>query len=875
MGILKQFKINDSINTVEENNIVYTAYYKDRGDGYSNIECKITINPFIFNDREYFFSIDNIKIPNKLIENDMPAILLTSDKKGDYVSFTFPEEQEEYFTVSRVSYQVDIELNSIKTIPHGEKISLSNNAKPSHSSNKYHSYSEPEAIELPHGDIMITAIDLNDEGQYVTAWLLEKEQGLKFNVNEGSNRVTNRLLFKINKNLESSFLLLSANKNDNDNVGNIIYLDSDSTLTSLFFLKITQSMVDDIRGGKYVNNKDEECLFAVGKERCNQFDKKVSTPFLTGKDISNLNAVNTKNGVTIAFLENGRTLCSANLTGKKGEKPEKHPIYDYKEKIKSLQLTATDESDVIISAVGEKNIFQSIVSSSDLKVFSTKSFPIDAVKTLSDFIDIIYNIPPKLTTAFAYTTLPTVSLTSDTPKVSPEISTTSSLATKKTTTKENAITSKKSTTNAATTGITTQSITTGRETTGHTTVEPSTTSISTMQPTTSPKTTTTTKKTTTAKAETSTTQRFTTEPSTTTTTQPNTTTSPQTTTSTERATTTAKTTVKTSTTQHTVTDQSTIKTTVKPTTVTPSKITTSTKKTTPSTQSTTNQATKTTTKTTRVTTSPTKATIRSTARSTNRYITGTAQGSITSTSLPKSTTTEVQNTTVASTAALGLTTLMSTIGSSIVSILTQNATNTLTTEMITGDFNKTDTPSNYEGKSLNTAEISAAIAVPMIVIIGGISYFIYRHCCRSNMRLPSDITNDVGFWQRFRSCFSRQRQTIPEFQLESLRGNCDNQIDNSEYEVNQNSASNSTEDLLKQNQSGATYSTFTSTNNADLEAGQRDRSDSKEGADNMTWDHGGDIGAAQYGETDVSSELDDTKVSNTRGQNSGVNESRV
>ncbi|GHM58586.1 MAG: hypothetical protein sL5_06980 [Candidatus Mesenet longicola] len=944
-----QFQINSSINTVEKNNVVYAAYYNDIGDGYSNIECTITTP---FNSQKHSFSID-AKIPNKLIKDDKPVILPISDKEKDFVIFSFPEEQKKLSVASYTRYQVDLKPNSIKATPHGEKISLSNNAKLSHSSNKYHSYSKPKAMELPNGDIIVAAVDSYSESsefdrpdkKYVTAWLLERGQNLEFNVNEGSNKVTNRLLFKVGENVESSLQLLLAKQNSN--VGKIIYSDS----TSLFFLDITESMIDDIREGKYVNNEDEECLFAVGKERCDQFDKKISTPFLTSKGISNLSAVNTENGAVVAFLENEQQLCLAKLTGKKGKK---QIVHNYKEKIKSLQLSVVGENDIIVSAVGEKNIIQSTINSENLKVITTRDFPADGVKTLADFMDIVYNNSLKLTTSFPYT----IFSSSDAPQISSEASTvpvTSPLSTTTTeeiTTKESTTTIEGDTTGAATTEATTQRTTTKSETTKHTTV---TTTASTKQPTTTTSlqtTASTERATTTAKttAETSTAQHttagqstiFTTIPTTqppkittlvektTISTNPTTSqtakatshtisstpkisssivsiTSPLATeeittrgstitvekdttnaattgattasttqpTTTERATTTAETTTETSTTQYTTTTKTT-----QPTTVTSSKTTTSTEKTTVSTEPSTNQTTKTSTiKITSPTTKPTKATEKSTARSTSRYTTSTKQGSTTviSTSSPKSTTTEMQSTTV-----LGLTTLASTIGSAVVTTLglvTQNVTNMITTNSMITDsspnLNQTDVSSNYEEKSLNTAEISTAIVIPIVVMIG-MSYLIYRNCCRSNMRLPSDYTDDISCLQHlrryFRSCFNGQ---VPELQLDSLGYNA-NQVDNSEHEINQNSQSNSTEDLLKRNQNGGAYSTFTSTNNTDLEAGQRDRSNSQKSNDSMEWDSEGDTGSVRYREedgatqskTNVNLELNNVKI------NDGIDQSR-
>ncbi|WP_339045832.1 hypothetical protein [Candidatus Mesenet endosymbiont of Agriotes lineatus] len=944
MNILKyfenQFKINSCINTVEKNNVVYTAYYRDVGDGYSNVECTITTP---FNSQKHSFSI-NTKIPSKLIENDRPVILPISDK--DFVVFAFPEEKEQgskkFSIISYAPYQVDLKPNSINARPYGEKISLSNNAKLSHSSNKYHSYSKPKAMELPNGDIIIAAIDSNSEGQYVTAWLLEKGQGLEFNVNEGSRGVVSRLLFKVDENMKNSFQLSPANQNGN--VGKIIYSDS----TSLFSLDITESMIDDIREGKYVNNEDEECLFAVGKERCDQFDKKVSTPFLTGDKISNLSAVNTKNGAVVAFLEDEQRLCLAKLTGKKGKK---QIIHNYKEKIKSLQLSVIGENDIIISAVGEKNITQSTISSSNLKVVTTRDFPTDGVKTLSDFVDIVYNNPLKLTTSFPYTIFSTPKISSSTVSVTSPLST---IATEEITTRGSITTVGDDTTSAATTEITAQYTTTKQKTTKHITVEPSTTTvfttksttvaspqttisterapttakttaetstaqhttvdqsttvttIPTVQPTTSFRITTPAKKTTistnpatsqTAKSTShiissssdapkissstistatplaitdmeeitirestitveddttsaATTQRTTTKPkitkhitvlttqsttvaspqtttsaekttTTASTTQSTTVASPQTTTSTEKTTTTAKTTAETSTAQHTTVDQSTTVTTiptVRPTTS--SKITTSTEKI-----------------TVKPTTKPTRVTTGSTARPTSRYTTSTEQDKTTvmSTILPKSTTTETQR--INST--LGL---VSTIGSAVVTTLglvTQNVTNMITTDnnsMITdhtSNFNKTDESSGPAERSLNTAEISTAIVIPIVAMIG-MSYLIYRHCCRSNIRLPSDYTDDIGLWQclrrYFRSHFNGQGQTVPEFQLEPLDGDNANRVDSNEDEivVYQKDISSSRDDLLNQNQSRGAYSSFTIGGESGSESG-RSRSGS-EGAD--------------------------------------------
>ncbi|XGA08649.1 MAG: hypothetical protein U0X86_000921 [Wolbachia endosymbiont of Xenopsylla cheopis] len=936
MGILKyfkkrsenQFKINSSINTVEKNNVVYAAYYNDIGDGYSNIECTITTP---FNSQKHSFSID-ARVPNKLIKNDKPVILPISDGEKDFTVFAFPEEQKKLSATSCVRYQVDLKPNSIKAIPHGTKMSLSNNARLSHTSNKYHSYSKPKAMELPNGDIVIAAVDSNSEGQYVTTWLLEKGQNLEFNVNEGSRGVVNRLLFKVDENMESSFQLLPANQDGN--VGKIIYSDS----TSLFSLDVTESMIDDIREGKYVNNEDEECLFAVGKERCDQIDNKVPTPFLTSKSISNLSAVNTENGAVVAFLEDEQQLCLAKLTDKKGKK---QIVHNYKEKIKSLQLSSTGKDDIIVSAVGEKNITQSTINSENLNVVTTRDFPTDGIRTLSDFVDIVYNNPLKLTTSFPYTTF----LSSDASKIgSTPLSTTT---TEEITTRGSTTTIEGDTTNAATMEATTQRTTTKPKTTKHTTV---TTTASTKQPTTTTSlqtTASTERATTTAKttAETSTAQHttagqstiFTTIPTTqppkittlvektTINTNPTTSqtakatshtisstpkisssivsiTSPLATeeittrgstitvekdttnaattgattasttqpTTTERATTTAETTTETSTTQYTTTTKTT-----QPTTVTSSKTTTSTEKTTVSTEPSTNQTTKTSTiKITSPTTKPTKATEKSTARSTSRYTTSTKQDSTTviSTSSPKSTTTEMQ-----STSALGFTTLASTIGSAVVTTLglvTQNVTNMITTNnnsTITDsspNLNQTDVSSNYEEKSLSTAEISAAVIVPIVVVAVGTSYLIYRNCCRSNMRLPSDYTDDIGFWQHlqnrpndvscwqhFKNYFKYGEDVVYDMQLYS-QGSAHSsnttaigeaKIDVSEEEVdNNNDLGSSKENLLNQGQSD----NYEASNSAST---------------------------AEKDETSVGSELDSIKVSSDTGQScgTGTHESRV
>ncbi|WP_339048286.1 hypothetical protein [Candidatus Mesenet endosymbiont of Phosphuga atrata] len=918
MGILKyfkkqsenQFQINSSINTVEKNNVIYTAYYKDMGDGYSSVECTITTP---FNSQEHSFSID-AKIPNKLIKDDKPVILPINDGEKDFVFFAFPEEQKKLSVTSYTRYQVDLKSNSINAIPHGTKMSLSNNAKLSHSSNKYHSYSKSKAMELPNGDIIVAAVDSNSEGQYVTAWLLEKGQDLEFSVNEGSNKVTNRLLFKVDENMGSSFQLLPSNQNDN--VGKIIYSDS----TSLFSLDITKSMIDNIREGKYVNNEDEECLFAVGKERCGQFDKKISTPFLTSKGISNLSAVNTENGAVVAFLEDQQQLCIAKLTDKKGKK---QIVHNYKVKIKLLQLSVVGENDIIVSAADEKNITQSTINSENLNVVTTRDFPTDGIRTLGDFVDIVYNNPLKLTTSFPYTTF----LSSDASQISsstvPVTTPLSTATTEEITTKESTTTIEGDTTSAATTEVTAQRITTKPKTTKHTTV---TTTASTTQPTTTtfPQTTTSTERaTTTAKttAETSTAQHTTAGQSTTvttiSTTQPPKITTPaeETTistnpttsqtakvishtissssdapkissstvstttplateeittrgstttvekdttnaattdvttasttqpTTTEGATTTAKTTVKTSTVQHTTADQSTTVTIIP--TVQSSKFTTSTEKITV--KPTTNQVNETTASTTKPTTKPTKATAKSTVKSTNNYTTSSKQGSTTviSTNFPQSTTTEMQ-----STAALGFTTLASTIGSAMVTILgsvTQNATNMLTTgnPMITGsssDSNQTDVSSNYEEKLLSTAQVST-IVFGSIAVIGGMSYLIYRNCCRSNMRLPSEYTDDVGLWQRlrryFRSCFNGQEQTIHALQLEPLDGDNANRVDSNEDEivVYQKGISSSSDNLLP----------------------DQDQN-SNDGVSNSA-------STVEKGKTSVNSELGSTEVSNGAGQN--------
>lgn len=728
MGILKyfrnQFKINSSINTVEKNNVVYTAYYKDMGNEYSDVKCIIKT---LYNNQEHSFDL-GAKIPNKLIKNDKPVILPVSDEGKDGVAFVFPErqssEKKEYSTLLLSNYQIDIGVNSIKTTHLNKKV-LSNNAKFPHFSNKYHSYSKPRATELSNGDIIIAAVDSNSdsEGQYVTAWLLEKEQ--EFEVNEGSKGSTNRLLFKIDENVENDFQFLSANQNNN--VGKIIYSNS----ASLFSLDVTKSMVDDIKGGKYVNNKDDECLFAVGKEHCDQFDNRVSTPFLTSEEISNLSAINTENEVVIAFLENGQRLCLAKLAGKKGEKPKKHIIHNYEEPIKSLQLSMTNKGSVMISAVGEKNITQNTVNAENLKVVAVRDFPTDAVRTLDDFVNIIYNNPLKLTTSFPYATF-------STPKISSEGTVTSPLSitnTEEVTTRGSTITTKEDTTSAATTEVTAQRTITEQKTTGYTTVV------------------------TTASA-----------------TQPTTTAPPKTTTSTETT---------------TLTTQPT----------TSSKITTSTEKTT---VRSTNQATK--TSTIKAMPFTTKPTAKSTIRSTSRYTKSTRQDS---------TTTIIQGITVAESTTANVTTLASTVGSVVVTTLglvTQNATSMLTNDsnptVKDSSFNQTDVSSNYEERSLNTAEISAAIVISIAVMIG-MSCVIYKKRRRSNIRPPSDHTDDVECCQRLRShfgsYFNRSRETVPELQLEPLDNNVI-QVDSNEEEITvyQKDKSNSNDNLLS-NQGQSSY----------------------------------------------------------------------
>ncbi len=747
MGILKfiadqfkgQFNLNKikNINVVKKDNIVYAAYYKDRGDGYSDVEC--IIRP-IYNKQEYSFNA-NVKIPNELIKDDKPVIIPIESEGKDGIALIFPKEQtsgkKKHSVLSFSTYQVDIKSDSIEITPSGEKTYLSNNAELSHSSNKYHNYSKPRAMKLSNGDILVTAIDSNSEGQCATAWLLEKRKGLEFEINEGSNRGANRLLFKTDSDIESDFVLLSTKSGMQ-----IIYSDS----TSLFSLDITESMIDDIKDGKYMNNEDEECLFAVGKgEHCEQFDNRISSSFLTATEVSNLSAVNTKSGIVIAFLENQQQLCLAKLTGKKGEKPEKHVISTFTEPIKSLQLNV-DKNNVIISAIGEKSIMRNVINPDNLSKVTTKNFQIDSVRNIGDFVNIIYDQLLELTTALPFTILPTISTEISTKATTVQESTTYiSTSTKGTT-------AQPTETTTASTTITTKPTTI--RTTQSTTTQPSTTTASTMPPTTE----TTVKST-----------QATTEPITVKTTQPSTT--------------------KTSSSNVPTTIEISTEATTEPTTVTTIQPSTTTSKTT--------------TKRVQSTITPPDTTTSSTKETTSRGL--------------DVTTTE---TSTATNAILGLTTLTSTIGSAMITtfgLATQNTTNMLTTDnnlMMTdnsSEFNQTDTSPNFEERSLNAAWISG-IAVAGTIGIGLTLYACYRYCCYSNMRLPSDYTDDNGFLQRVGRFFSgAKRQNNLELDTISGQDNTFFTIDSKlnsrkhsanseeeEYEINQNDQDmlNSQDDLL-------------------------------------------------------------------------------
>ncbi|MFP3021042.1 MAG: hypothetical protein ACEY3F_07060 [Wolbachia sp.] len=465
-----------NVGLIEGNGIAYGLSYQDNGNGSSKV--KLLISP-LYQSKTYEWGT-NISVANEF-KDQLSLTLIEDSAEIDKVGIIFPEEEtnaegEKYVKgLSFHTYGIKQSIN-VPSVEHLDKRKLQKNINNGSPANVGNSYSQPRAVKVDSGDVIVIAHNLKD--QTLVSWYLKSDGSGKFKALRGKKGIIERKLLKFNSPgqlaLDGNTILYSQVRK------NIV--ENQEVTTNIFEFDMAK-VVEDLKSGK-----EDECL--LGKKNC-QINKVPS--FSSEYEISFLQYVKrTEGDDLVAFLAedwlpNRQTLHLTSLV-KNGSKSN-FTVCECEDPVEQLYVKDDNQDGFIVTAISGENIV-TFNHKSFKKPHKVTIIPASSIKTLSDFVNIINGrLTPDIISSSTVAPI-TVTETVVTSKKTPTAAITS-------TTETDTVKTTKLTTEASTTVAPTSTM--SKSSTESTTQ----TSTVTVKPTTVAKTTTTSQATTVATMSTS------------------------------------------------------------------------------------------------------------------------------------------------------------------------------------------------------------------------------------------------------------------------------------------------------------------------------------------------------------------------------------
>ncbi|WP_265034385.1 MULTISPECIES: hypothetical protein [unclassified Wolbachia] len=465
-----------NVGLIEGDGIAYGLSYQDNGNGSSKV--KLLISP-LYQSKTYEWGT-NISVANEF-KDQLSLTLIEDSAEIDKVGVIFPEEGigeegEKYVKgLSFHTYGIKQSIN-VPSVEHLDKRKLQKNINNGSPANVGNSYSQPRAVKVGNGDVIVIAHNLKD--QTLVSWYLKSSESGKFKVLDGKQGFTERKLLKFNSPgqlaLDGNTILYSQVRKD--------IARNQEVRTNIFKFEMAK-VVEDLKSGK-----KDECL--LGKKNC-QINTASSITSNPG-EINFLQYVKrTEGGDLVAFLAedrlpNKQTLHLISLV-KNGSKSN-FTVCEFADSIEQLYVKDNGQDSFIVTAVSGENIaifnHQRFEKPSKVTII-----PASSIKTLSDFVNIINGrLTPDIISSSTVAPI-TVTETVVTSKKTPTAAITSTTETD--TVKTTKLTTEASTTVAPTSTISKPS-TESTTQTSTVTVEPTTEAVAPTSTTNKPSTESTT-----------------------------------------------------------------------------------------------------------------------------------------------------------------------------------------------------------------------------------------------------------------------------------------------------------------------------------------------------------------------------------------------
>ncbi|WP_353276565.1 hypothetical protein [Wolbachia endosymbiont (group A) of Agelastica alni] len=362
------------VGLIEGNGIAYGLSYQDNGNGSSKV--KLLISP-LYQSKTYEWGT-NISVANEF-KDQLSLTLIEDSAEIDKVGVIFPEEGigeegEKYVKgLSFHTYGIKQSIN-VPSVEHLDKRKLQKNINNGSPANVGNSYSQPRAVKVGNGDVIVIAHNLKD--QTLVSWYLKSSESGKFKVLTGEKGVTERKLFNFDN---PGQLALNGNTMLYSQVSRKIIGDQEVRKTHIFKFDMAK-VVEDLK-----SEKKDECL--LGKKNC-QINTASSITSNPG-EINFLQYV--EGGDLVAFLAedrlpNKQTLHLTSLV-KNGSKSN-FTVCEFADSIEQLYVKNNGQDSFIVTAISEENIaifnHQRFEKPSKVTII-----PANSIKTLSDFVNII------------------------------------------------------------------------------------------------------------------------------------------------------------------------------------------------------------------------------------------------------------------------------------------------------------------------------------------------------------------------------------------------------------------------------------------------------------------------------------------------------
>ncbi|WP_425386217.1 hypothetical protein [Wolbachia endosymbiont (group A) of Barypeithes pellucidus] len=185
-----------NVGLIEGNGIAYGLSYQDNGNGSSKV--KLLISP-LYQSKTYEWGT-NISVANEF-KDQLSLTLIEDSAEIDKVGVIFPEEGigeegEKYVKgLSFHTYGIKQSIN-VPSVEHLDKRKLQKNINNGSPANVGNSYSQPRAVKVGNGDVIVIAHNLKD--QTLVSWYLKSSESGKFKVLDGKQGFTERKLLKFN-----------------------------------------------------------------------------------------------------------------------------------------------------------------------------------------------------------------------------------------------------------------------------------------------------------------------------------------------------------------------------------------------------------------------------------------------------------------------------------------------------------------------------------------------------------------------------------------------------------------------------------------------------------------------------------------------------